>query len=156
MKSLSRLARYYYLKLISLKEKPHTVALGLAIGVFVGCTPTVPVQMALAVSLAIVLRGSKVAAAAGVWISNPLNLPVFYYAEYLVGRWILGWQISFKPRDYSIFTLISEAQRLIKMMTLGGVVIGVPAALITYLIAYKIVAAAKTRREQRLAQALAE
>jgi len=144
-----RLIRYFYLKLVRLKDKPHTVALGLAIGVGVGFTPTIPIQTYIALALAFLFKGSKLAAVMGVWISNPLNMAAFYYMDYKVGKWILGSQEAFRPMDYSIFTLLDEAQKAMKVMMVGGVVLGIPAGIITYLIAYQVVNRAKRRRELR-------
>ncbi len=149
MNRLLRLARYFYLKLVRLKEKPHTVALGLAIGVFVGFTPTIPVQTYIALALAFLLKGSKLTAMLGVWISNPLNIAAFYFMDYKVGKWILHSTVAFKPLDYSVFTLLQEAQKAMKVMMVGGLVLGVPAGIITYILTFQLVSKAKKRRELR-------
>jgi len=52
---------------------PHFVAMGMAIGVFVAATPSMPFQTAIAVALAFILRSSKAAAAIAVWLSNPIE-----------------------------------------------------------------------------------
>jgi len=83
---------------------------------------------------------------AGVWVSNPLNLPAFYYASFVVGRWVLGSKAAFKPLDYHVLTLINEAHKAFKVMMVGGIIIGIPAGLATYLVFYKIFAAVKKRR----------
>ncbi|MEJ2430554.1 MAG: DUF2062 domain-containing protein, partial [Deltaproteobacteria bacterium] len=63
--------RYYWQEfcrqLKELRGKPHEISLGMAIGVFIAVTPTIPFHTVLAVSLAALLRGSKLAAALGVW-----------------------------------------------------------------------------------------
>jgi len=149
MTFLKKLARYYYLKLLRLKDNPHKIALGLAVGVLIGFLPTWPLQTVLAVGLAMALRGSKLTAAAGVWISPAPALPAFYYADFVVGRWLLGWHVKFKPLDYSIFTLLGEAQRTLKVMCVGGLLMGLPAAVLTYLITYQIIDLARKRRMAR-------
>ncbi len=145
-----RLLRYFYLKLVRLKDKPHTVALGLAIGVFVGFTPTIPIQTYIALAFAVLFRGSKIAAIMGVWISNPLNMAAFYYLDFKVGKWILHSQVAFKPMDYSVFTLLQEAQKMIKVMMVGGIFLGIPAGILTYLLTYQLVLRSKRRRELRI------
>ena len=77
-------------KIKRLQGNPHYIAMGMAIGVFIGVTPTIPFHTALAIALAFVLRGSKPAAAIGVWIANPLTIPLFYYASYRVGSVFMG------------------------------------------------------------------
>jgi hypothetical protein len=52
--------------------------------------PVLPFQTALAVALAMVLRGSKITAALGTWVSNPLNWYFLYFYSYKIGAHILG------------------------------------------------------------------
>ena len=83
--SVGRWIRYWYLRIVRIKASPHTVARGMAVGVFVGCLPVIPFQTVIALALAVVLRCNKLAAALGTWVSNPLNVPFFYYGLYKVG-----------------------------------------------------------------------
>jgi hypothetical protein len=71
---LRRRIHLTYLKLRRLRGKPKTVAKGLAIGVFAGSFPFFGIQSLIAIFLATICRGSKVAAVAATWISNPLIL----------------------------------------------------------------------------------
>ena len=64
----------------------------MAFGIFTGMMPIMPFQMALAVSLAVLFKGSKIAAALGTWVSNPLNWYFLYYLSYKVGASLLGLQ----------------------------------------------------------------
>lgn len=146
---VKRAARFGYLKIIRLREKPHSVALGLALGIFIGFTPTIPIQTYIAVGLALMLRCSKIAAAAGVWISNPLTLAPFYYAEFIVGKWVLNSEAVFKLADYSLFSMLENARRAMEVMMVGGIVMGIPAGIVTYFITYRIVDRAKIRREEK-------
>ncbi len=68
----NRQIRYYYLRFIRLRGQPHDLALGMAMGIFCGMLPIIPFQTALAVTLAIFFKGSKITAALGTWVSNPL------------------------------------------------------------------------------------
>ena len=52
--------------------------------------PVMPFQMAFSVALALLFKGSKITAALGTWISNPLNWYFLYYFSYKLGAWILG------------------------------------------------------------------
>ncbi len=84
-----RQIRYYYLRFIRLRGEPHELALGMAFGVFTGMMPIMPFQIAAAVTLAIFFKGSKIAAALGTWISNPLNWYFIYYCNFKLGAFIL-------------------------------------------------------------------
>ena len=72
-------------KVKKLNGDPHYVAFGMAIGVFVAMTPTIPFHTILAIILAILLNASKPAAVLGVWVSNPFTVVFLYFACYKVG-----------------------------------------------------------------------
>ena len=89
-KTSDRLLRNYSIRAFianakTLQGDPHYVAVGMAIGVFIGITPTIPLHTVIAVALAFVLRGSKPAAIIGVWFANPITIPLFYWASYEIG-----------------------------------------------------------------------
>ncbi len=116
---------------------PHFVAMGMAIGVFVAATPSMPFQTAIAVALAFILRSSKAAAAIGVWISNPITFPVFYLASYKVGALLFGLSNTFDSSSEPVDILKLGAEVTIAAVT-GGIIIGILLALTTYFITRKI------------------
>ncbi|RJR43147.1 MAG: DUF2062 domain-containing protein [Desulfobacteraceae bacterium] len=87
---IRRLLRYFHLRFLRLRGKPRELALGMAFGIFAGSMPIMPFQIALAVFLALIFKGSKIAAALGTWISNPLNWYFLYYYSYRIGASLLG------------------------------------------------------------------
>ncbi|MFO8088872.1 MAG: DUF2062 domain-containing protein [Desulfatiglandaceae bacterium] len=87
---LRRRLRYFYLRLIALRGSPGELALGMALGIFVGMMPIMPFQIAVAISLALLFRASKITAAVGTWISNPATWYVVYYYDYKLGSSLLG------------------------------------------------------------------
>ena len=88
--------RSLYLELTRLRGHPHELALGMAVGIFCGMTPTIPFHTIMAVSLALAFKASKITAAAGVWICNPITIyPVYKYC-YIVGSFILGFDYNTK------------------------------------------------------------
>ena len=87
---LSRISRYYFLRFIRLRGEPRELALGMSFGIFSGMMPIIPFRTILAVALALVFKGSKITAALGVWVSNPLNWYILYYLNYKIGAFILG------------------------------------------------------------------
>ena len=70
-------------------DTPHRIAWGVAIGVFVGLTPTVGVQMMLAVALATALRGNKIVCIPMVWITNPVTILPIYALCHRLGSGLL-------------------------------------------------------------------
>jgi len=102
----NRQLKYYYLRFIRLKGEPNELALGMALGVFTGMMPIMPFQIALAVALALLLKGSKITAAIGTWISNPLNWYLIYYYDYKLGAWLLP-----IPERKALFSGIIQAMK---------------------------------------------
>jgi len=84
-----RQIKLQFLRFVRLRGTPHEISKGVALGIFIGMTPTFGVQMLLAVVFAWMLKESKVAAVLGVWITNPVTAPVIYALEYETGRAML-------------------------------------------------------------------
>jgi uncharacterized protein (DUF2062 family) len=124
-------------QLKELRDKPHEISLGMAIGVFIAITPTIPFHTVLAVALAALLRGSKLAAALGVWVSNPLTIPFFYYGSYRLGRFVLGYPLLVLPDDYSLISLVKMGKHVTVAMLHGGVLLGILPGLLAYFLTYK-------------------
>ncbi len=79
--------------LLALDDTPHAIALGTAIGMFVGMTPTVGLQMFLVIGIAVATRPlfhfNRVAGLITVYISNPLTIVPLYAAFYYVGTMLV-------------------------------------------------------------------
>jgi len=137
---LSKHAKKWYQRLISLKGKPRDLAFGLAIGVFIGVTPTIPFHTLLIVLLCFVLKKNITAAYLGSWlISNPLTIPFFYVSQYRLGKFLLG---NGYPRclvpEYSLLHLIQRGWDVILPLLAGGFIMAPFFAVPTYFIAHKI------------------
>ena len=132
-------------KLKELRGRPRELALGVAIGVFVGITPTIPFHTVLAVALAAALRGSKLAAALGVWIANPLTIPIFYYGSYRLGSFALGMPELTLPMQYSVFALAKLGGHVTVAMLHGGVLLGILPAVLAYFLTYRFTSSPRFR-----------
>jgi len=104
----------------------------MAIGVFIGVTPTIPLHTVLAVALAFVFRGSKPAAALGVWVSNPITIPFFYFGSYRLGGMLFNITAPFHPRLHSISELFQVGTKITLAMICGGVLLAIPLGLGAY------------------------
>ncbi len=124
---IKRLIRYYYLRFIRLRGNPHELALGMSLGIFAGLMPILPFQTALAVLLALAFKASKITAALGTWISNPLNWYFLYYYSYTIGASVLGVRGQQGPLFSSIMTSVRlrEDGMVIaqKIMEAGGLMV---------------------------------
>lgn len=66
----------------------RSVAKAFAVGLFFAFVP-VPFQMVLAAGIAIIVHANLPLSIALVWITNPVTMPIIFYACYLVGTWVL-------------------------------------------------------------------
>jgi uncharacterized protein len=67
----------------------RSAAGAVAVGLFMAWVP-VPFQMVLAAAAAILLRVNLPISVLGVWVTNPLTMPPFFFLAYKVGAWVLG------------------------------------------------------------------
>ena len=96
------------IRLVRLQAHPDAVGRGMALGLFVGMTPTFGVQMFIALGLALLLRQNKIAALVGVWFTNPVTAPIIYGMEYEVGRLLMGLphpEVSIQFSHETLFSL---------------------------------------------------
>ena len=88
--SMVRMTKLQLVRFARLSGSPDDIAKGMALGIFIGMTPTMGLQMPIAIFCAWLLRENKLAAALGVWITNPVTAPFIYALEYETGRLLLG------------------------------------------------------------------
>ncbi len=150
--AVKRSLRYNYLKIMRLKASTHAVALGLAVGVFVGFLPVIPFQTVIALTLAFLVRGSKIPAALGTWVSNPVNMIPFYAMLFYVGRFLLPGvetpELNFHHLELE--SMIHQGWGLVVVMFVGGLVLGIPAAFVTYVVTFRAVNSYRQKRMIRL------
>jgi uncharacterized protein (DUF2062 family) len=131
----------------TLQGDPHYIAMGMAIGVFIGITPTFPLHTVLAVALALVFRGSKPAAALGVWVGNPITMPFFYFGSYKIGMLILGNSVPFDEKYISIPELLKLGMDVTVALIAGGALLGILPAVCSYFIVRKIFTNIRSRKK---------
>jgi uncharacterized protein (DUF2062 family) len=159
---LRRMLRYLHLRFIRLRGRPHELALGMAFGIFTGSMPIMPFQIALAVTLALVFKGSKIAAALGTWISNPANWYFLYHYSYKIGAWVLK-----LPHTNEVFRSIMASARqgedaiiiiqkivgagssMVAAFLVGGLILGFLFGVPSYFIFLKIFQSLERWRERK-------
>jgi uncharacterized protein (DUF2062 family) len=150
---LARMSRYTYLRIVRIKAPADSIALGLALGVFAGALPLLSLQMAIAVSLALLLRANVVAAALGTWWSNPFNWAIVFPVFYMLGK-------IFVPMDVPALSihelihlpfleLVQRGWQWLLITTLGGAIAGIPLAVVTYFATLRAVRVYHNRRARR-------
>lgn len=132
--------RRAYERFIRMRGDPKEIALGLALGIFLGVSPLFGFQLLLAVLIAAFLKWNKVAAGMGTLISNPFTSPFIYTFAYYVGSKVTGTTgqgLLVIPRDLATAgRMLEEAPRLLVALTLGTVLIGLPLAVLGYFVSY--------------------
>lgn len=155
-----RTLRYLSLRFKRLRGDPRSLALGTAIGIFIGATPTMPLHTVTIIGLTLLLRASTIAALiAATAISNPLTFAPQYYLAWRIGNALLPGRLSWE-RLQGLMRVISNngfidglktisnlsGDALLVMLT-GGLLLALPLAIASYFLSlrffYKI-------REKRL------
>ncbi len=153
--SLSRVLRYHWLKLLRLQEDPRKLAWGMAVGVFVGITPTIPFHTVAALGLAALLRVSPVTAFIGIQVGNPFTAPALYLTAYKVGEFLLyrGQPLSF-PDSCNYEAWIQVLCLGGTALQVGGVIIALPPAVASYFLTLWIVKRYRWRKAQKALRVL--
>jgi len=114
---ISRWLRYSYIRLVRINDSPHKVAWGLAVGVFLGISPTFGLGIIIALALAILFKFNKAAAILGSFIMNPFTAPFFWTASSVLGAFLANrdWH-----RTLRMFQAFSANLSLIDLTTREG------------------------------------
>ena len=133
---LKKYSCFFRSRIPHLRGNPLILSRGLAVGIFAGCFPFFGLQSFVGVFLATLFRGSKVAAVAGTWISNPLTYLPIYLFNYKVGKFLL--RVDSPPISQLNFQSISQFKELGSTVAItlifGSFVVGLIAGFITYFI----------------------
>ncbi|MFM1842140.1 MAG: hypothetical protein RLZZ490_876 [Cyanobacteriota bacterium] len=145
-----RQIRYFYVRLLRLQSTPQALARGLAAGAFAGMFPFLGLQTAIALVLAIPLRGNKLVAAAATWISNPFTyVPIFWF-NYKLGQLILRSEgPAFADLDWQSGEILQYTSSAAIALLVGSTIAGVVVGLSAYIFGLKGFIWLRTRRENR-------
>jgi uncharacterized protein (DUF2062 family) len=144
-----RQIRYWYVRLLRLQSTPHAMARGLAVGIFAGMFPFLGLQTAIAVFLAIPLRGNKLVAAAGTWVSNPLTFVPIYWFNYKLGQWVLQWEgPAFSELNWRSGNLLEHTSNAAIALLVGSALAGLMGGVTVYLFGLRGFIWLQTRRQR--------
>jgi uncharacterized protein (DUF2062 family) len=155
-RSWSRSARYFVKRVLRLSATPHAIAAGVAAGCLASFTPFIGFHILLSFVIAFIIGGNMIAAAIGTGVGNPLTFPLIWATTFNVGNLVLGHP---PPRAPGVGPTHNLAERsfdaiypLVGPMLTGGVVIGLPVAVILYVLVFYSVKGFQTLRRERLAE----
>lgn len=153
--SLKRTLRYQWLKLLRLQDDPRKLAWGMALGVFIGVTPTVPFHFISILFLAPLLRVSPVAAFLGIQVCNPLTIPPLYLAAFKVGHFFLHRGAPLQlPETYDFASCLDLLWRGGLALQVGGLIIAIPPAIAAYFLTMWIIQRYRRLKAHRAARVL--
>jgi uncharacterized protein (DUF2062 family) len=143
------------LKVFHLKGDPHDLALGMSFGVFFSMMPIIPFHTAFSIAMALLFKCSKITAALGVWVSNPFTFLAITLLNYKIGATLLG--VSFDIESIHLYgegmalfkALLHSGSTFIFTLLLGGLVMGILAAVPSYFIFLILFQRIKIFREKR-------
>jgi uncharacterized protein (DUF2062 family) len=139
-----------------IRGEPREVALGFALGIFIGMTPTVGVQTPIAIFVAALFKWSKLSAAIGVWISNPLTVPLIYGVTYITGAKLLSldpvFNMPLSPTWSTLKVMFQKAPQAFGAMAVGGALLGIPLAIFSYYLSYAAVDKYQKDLKEKLAR----
>lgn len=154
---LKRLERFFIYRVLSLDDTPHRIALGVAIGIFVAWTPSIPAQMVSVVALSWLLRANKFVGLPFVWISNPVTILPIYGPNLLLGQWILGKPVGNFSALYDAMHFgggpIDTAQiwwsaiaPILVELWIGSLIVATILGVMTYFTMYRVIIVWRRRR----------
>jgi uncharacterized protein (DUF2062 family) len=134
-------------RLLSLKDPPQAIAVGMAVGMFFGLIPLWGLKTLLALAVTRLLRGSIVAAVIAVTLHDVVLpvMPLLLRWEYDVGYWLLSHPHALPPRlhmshqnpaiwfHWSTFFTVGQPSLL------GSLVLAVPVGVVTYYVTLALV-----------------
>lgn len=161
-----RFFRYYYLRFIRLQGDPKEIARGVALGVFIGITPTIPLHTILILAIALLLRAGKIAGLlASCVVSNPFTFFFQYYFSWRIGTLLLPYDLSWE-RIQTVMDVVSGhgsfmnsmdalgklGTEAILVMLTGGIILALPFAIICYFISLSYFSSLRREKKERITE----
>ncbi len=164
-----RLVKYHYLRFLRLPGDPKSIALGVAIGIFIGVLPVFPVQTILIFGFCLHFKASKVAGIlSSLIISNPFTFFFQYYLSWLVGNMILPDLLSwhrlqevmavrssasgFDAFKSSLCAISALGFDAIMVMLVGGTLLALPFTALGYYYSLKFFTKLRDKKSKKLEQ----
>ncbi len=163
MLSPKRLIKFYYIKFIRLKGDPRTIARGIAIGIFIGITPTIPFHTIALLVFVPIFRANLIAAfLASILICNPLTYFPQYYLSWLIGNLLTPTDLSWERISEVMKIVFSDAGMIDKfnsftqlgtdtviVLGVGGFVLATPFAIASYYLSLKFFIALREKKRTK-------
>ena len=160
--------RKFYLKIVREKASPDYIARGWSIGMFFGCLIPIGGQLVCSIPTAFLLKGSKIGAVLGTFITNQITVFFIYPVQCYAGAKLIGLDLSYgdikeklkeiiDASDFSEFVHATKslAGDLTVAFFVGGAIMAVVLTPLTYIVVRRMVVAYRIRAEKRRRKRLA-
>lgn len=145
-----------------LRGNPRSLAMGTAVGIFIGITPTIPLHTVAIIGVTLLMRISTIAALlSAMAVCNPLTMVPQYYLCWLAGDFIFPGRLTWE-RIKEVLTVITQESFMdslrvlgslsfdaVLVMMTGGLVIGIPAAVAGYYYSLRFFIKIRDNRRQK-------
>ncbi|MGE4564091.1 MAG: DUF2062 domain-containing protein [Victivallaceae bacterium] len=138
---LKRKLLSFYSKIVREKASPEYIARGWAIGMFYGCLIPFGLQLICSIPTALALKGSKVGAVVGTFITNHFTVFIIYPVQCFVGNRLIGGGISYEEiksamagvvKHKSYEALLGLGGELVAAFFVGGALLTLVMTPLTY------------------------
>lgn len=136
--------------MLSLDYSPKKTALASALGILVGISPYIGLQTYIALALSTIFKLPVYPLIAGVYLTNPITIPIIFALTTKFGFWMLGreFNIDFAWDDVTITSLLEAGKAIFIPFMLGTHMTGIILSIPTYFIVYYIMK--YSRRKKKL------
>ncbi len=158
---------WLYLKIVREKASPEYVARGWAIGMFCGCLIPFGVQLLISVPAAFILKGSKIGASIGTFVTNHFTIFFIYPFQFYVGAKLMGYQLTYAEitkalkgvlHEGSLQSMTGLASEILVSFFVGGAILTAIMTPLTYYVVKKMVIGHRKRvqRKKQIREAIAK
>ena len=158
-----------YLKMLYLKFKrtrgtPYNIAMGVAVGLFVGTIVPIGGQIVVALLFAFILRANKVMSVVFTFYTNPYTVPFIYPVFCMFGAKIAHLDLSMKTIEENVAVLVKApswaalsdfGEDILLSFFVGAGVIGVVLGVAGYFISFWMISRHRQKVGERMAAARA-
>ena len=143
-------------KIVGEDASPEYIARGWAIGMFCGCLIPFGVQLMISLPLAFILKGSKIGATIGTFITNHFTIFVIYPVQCYFGAILIGRPIAYEAIKNALSDVLSKQNwesllnlgwDLLISFFVGGVILATIMTTITYFFVHSLVKKYKSQKQ---------
>lgn len=134
-----------FLHLLKSNSSPHEVALGVAIGVFIGFLPFYGLHTIMVLFIALLIpHTNRIGMLLGINVTMPITAPFVYWAGYSVGRGLTGGKAPAVTIESMRKVTMGDIPEMFYALFFGCVVLGMLSAVVFYAVTFYVAKAIKS------------